>query len=299
MRLLVLLIGIAVSAAYAAAAARPAADAVDGRIVFTSDRAGNYDVWSMRADGSHLRRLTKTPRLEEHCPAWSPNGRWIAFTRRGVLPADLYVMRADGSHVRRVLKLRGGETCPRWSPDGRRLVFVRMDNTLPKPVHAVYTVGVGGKGLRKLSPIDDAWEIADWRGGRIVFESTQPPEDGLNIWSMRADGSDRRQIAGQTTVASFRHPHWSPDGRRIVFTSDADGREQVWTMNADGSGQVAVTKGPVGSLEPGWSPSGGKIVYVNVVGNTQPDIFIANADGSGVRRLTSSRRVDREPDWTS
>jgi TolB protein len=70
-------------------------------------------------------------------------------------------------------------------------------------------------------------------------------------------------------------------------------------MNADGSGQVAVTRGPVGSFEPGWSPGGGKIVYVNVVGNSRPDIFVANANASGVRRLTNSRRVDLEPDWTS
>ena len=174
---------------------------------------------------------------------------------------------------------------------------MRMDNTLPSPVHAVYTVGVNGKGLRKLSLINDAWEIADWRGGRIVFESTQPPEEGLNIWSMRGDGSDRRLIAGQTTVANYRHPHWSPDGRRIVFTNDADGHEQVWTMNSDGSGQAAVTRGRFGSVEPGWSPDGRKLVYATVVGNAQPDIFVANANGSGIRRLTTSKRIDKEPDW--
>lgn len=297
MRTLALLTVAAASVAFAVANARPAAQAGAGRIAFTSDRAGNFDIWSMRADGSRQRRLTKTPRLEEHCPAWSPNGRLIAFTRRGVLPADLYVMRADGSRVHRVLKLRGDEKCPRWSPDGRRLVFVRLDNTLPSPIHAVYTVGVDGKGLRKLSAINDAWEISDWRNGRIVFESTQPPEEGLNIWSMRPDGSDRRWIAGQTTVANYRHPRWSADGRRIIFTTDADGREQVWAMNADGSGQAAVTKGSVASLEPGWSPDGRKIVYSTVVGNRQPEIFVANASGSGVRRLTHSRRIDNEPDW--
>jgi TolB protein len=129
-----LFLSVAALGALTFSAARPASSSTAavprGSIVFTSDRDGDYDIWTMRADGSRLRRLTRN-RIEDRCPSWSPDGRWIAFTRRNVYPLDLFVMRADGSGLRRVLKLRGTDSCPMWSPDGRRLVFVRMDNTLP------------------------------------------------------------------------------------------------------------------------------------------------------------------------
>ena len=253
MRAFLVLVPAAALAACAVSFAGPAsgsnAAARNGLIAFTSDRAGSYDIWTMRADGSHLRRLTKD-RQEDHCPSWSPDGRLIAFTRRYVHPADLFVMRADGSGVRRVLKLRGEEICPRWSPDGKRLVFVRMDNTLPSPVHAVYTVRVDGRGLRKLSTLNDAWEMTDWgRNGRILF------------------------------------------------TNDREGDEELWVMNADGSGMTPLTKNGIADFFPAWSPDGRKIVFAHTVANKQPEIFIANPDGSGERRLTHWRRIDNEPDW--
>jgi Tol biopolymer transport system component len=299
-RALVVLVAAAALGACAVFFAAPTsgsnAAARNGLIAFTSDRDGDYDIWTMRADGSHLRKLTKD-RQEDHCPSWSPDGRWIAFTRRNVHLADLFVMRADGSHVRRVLKLRGAETCPRWSPDGNRLAFVRMDGTLPSPVHAVYTVGVDGRGLRKLSPLNEAWEITDWgRNARILFESDYPPETRLSIWSMRADGSDRRRITEGLTE-THRHPRWSPDSRRIAFTNDREGDEELWLMNADGSGMTPLTNNTITDFEPGWSPDGRKLVFARTVANKQPEIFIANADGSGERRLTHWRRIDSEPDW--
>ena len=300
MRAFLVLVPAAALAACAVSFAGPAsgsnAAARNGLIAFTSDRAGSYDIWTMRADGSHLRRLTKD-RQEDHCPSWSPDGRLIAFTRRYVHPADLFVMRADGSGVRRVLKLRGEEICPRWSPDGKRLVFVRMDNTLPSPVHAVYTVRVDGRGLRKLSTLNDAWEMTDWgRNGRILFESDYPPETRISIWSMRADGSDRRRVTEGLTE-THRHPRWSPDSRRILFTNDREGDEELWVMNADGSGMTPLTKNGIADFFPAWSPDGRKIVFARTVGNKQPEIFIANPDGSGERRLTHWRRIDNAPDW--
>ena len=228
--------------------------------MFTSDRDGDYDIWTMRADGSRLRKLTRN-RIEDRCPSWSPNGRWIAFTRRNVYPPDLLVMRADGSGLRRVLKLRGTDSCPAWSPDGRRLVFVRMDNTLPTPVHAVYTVAANGSALRRLTPLNEAWENADWgRNGRIVFESTYAIEGRINIWSMRPDGSDRRRLT-EAPTESHLHPRWSPDGRRIVFTNNRNGDEELYVMNADGSGMKAITDNGLNDWDPGWSPDGRKLVF--------------------------------------
>jgi TolB protein len=283
-------------AATTVSVARPSdrAASVSGLIAFASDRDGDFDIWTMRPDGSRLRKLTKN-RLEDRCPSWSPNGRWIAYTRRGVHLPDLYVMRRDGSGVRRVAKLRGTETCPTWSRDGKRLVFTRFDTSSPD----VFTIGINGRGLRRLTKLHDAWEIAaSARTGRIAYECRYPPETGGNICTMRADGGDRRRLTNSVPTETYSHPAWSRDAGRLVFTDNREGNDDVFTMSASGSGVVRITRTGTNEADPDWSPDGRRLVWAGAGARGLPDLFVANADGSGVRRLTSWRRIDREPAWT-
>ena len=102
------------------------------RIAFTSDRDGDYEIYTIRPDGTDLRRLTHTPGNDAH-NAWSPDGEWIAFTSaRGGFKdeaalhpynpqpyGDLYVMRADGSDVRQLTDDQFEEGTPSWLPTRR------------------------------------------------------------------------------------------------------------------------------------------------------------------------------------
>ena len=103
------------------------------RIVFTSDRDGDFEVYTIKIDGTDLQRLTRSPGNDAHT-AWSPDGEWIAFaSARGgfkdeaplhpynVQPyGDLYVMRADGSDVRRLTDDQFEDGTPSWRPLQRR-----------------------------------------------------------------------------------------------------------------------------------------------------------------------------------
>jgi WD40-like Beta Propeller Repeat len=95
-----------------------------------------------------------------------------------------------------------------------------------------------------------------------------------------------------------RTPVWSPDGRRIAFTSRRDGNWEVYVVNADGSGQRRLTRNAAGDFAPTWSPDGRKIVFerrrdVNPMGG---GLYVVNADGSGQRRLT--RDGQDAPAWS-
>src|SRR6266508_2743394 len=93
-----------------------------GKIAFVPSRAGNPEIYTINTDGTDLTRLTNDPAIDDE-PAWSPDGRRIAFVRN----FELYVMNADGSNVRRTFSGNLTQN-PSWSPDGTKIVYSALSN---------------------------------------------------------------------------------------------------------------------------------------------------------------------------
>ncbi len=87
-----------------------------GRIVFASDRDGDWDIYVMKADGGNVRQLTDDPALDLD-PAWSPDGTRIAFSSERNGDRDIYVMGVDGENVRQLTDDPAWDTEPAWSPE--------------------------------------------------------------------------------------------------------------------------------------------------------------------------------------
>ena len=136
--------------------------------------------------------------------------------------------------------------------------------------------------------------------GDLLKEAGLVPPEGLNV----ADGPvvvvapTPAPATGLTVHDAFDSgPDWSPDGRRIAFTSDRDGRSEVYVMNADGSGVTRLTHNDAVDSSPAWSPDGRRIAFHSTLdGNWE--IYVMNADGSGVTRLTNNAAFDGYPDWS-
>ncbi|HYU38275.1 MAG TPA: tetratricopeptide repeat protein, partial [Acidimicrobiia bacterium] len=267
----------------------------DSKIVFVTDRdgpdpighLGNSEIYVMNPDGSDQRRLTVHDGIDNQ-PAWSPDGKRIAFSRGLVTGVDVFVMNADGSEQKRVTHLTdtdlGGGLGPTWSPDGTRIAFqsyVQPD---------IYVINVDGTGLRNLTnhPARDLQPAWSPDGSRIAFLSNR---DGRpEVYVMNADGTGpvRLTVNAQSSEGTPRwnpSPAWSPDGTKIAFASDRDGDVEIYVMNADGTGLVRLTFNPGEDGEPSWSPDGRRIAFHRrVLGHAQ--VFVMNADGSNVTRLT-------------
>jgi Tol biopolymer transport system component len=125
--------------------------------------------------------------------------------------------------------------------------------------------------------------------GRIVFE-----QDSF-IYSIRQDGSDRRQL---TTDTRSRNPRWSPDGRLIVFQRAGD----IWVMAADGGSARQVTSGAANDINPSWSPDGGQLVFSRTTDGTLAgrSLYVVPAAGGAARLLTTrSDGCAVEPTWSA
>ena len=129
-----------------------------GRITFTSDRDGDdLEIYTMRADGSKVRRLTSN-KLNDEFPNWSPNGRAIAFHRERNGNFDVYRMRRDGGGVKRLTTNRAGDGLPAFSPNGRMIAFFSESGGSPD----LFTMRRGGGGQTNRTN-SKAFEFApDW-----------------------------------------------------------------------------------------------------------------------------------------
>jgi len=115
---------------------------------------------------------------------------------------------------------------------------------------------------------------------------------------MNADGSSQTRLTTNSASDFEQQPSWSPDGRKIAFTSTRDGNNQIYVMNADGSGPTRLTTNSTGDFEPSWSPDGSKISFTSTR-DLHSEIYVMNADGSGQTRLTTTNNVvlNGGPDW--
>lgn len=105
---------------------------------------------------------------------------------------------------------------------------------------------------------------------------------------MNADGSEQTRLTNNPKVDNW--PNWSPDGKRIAFTSYRDGNAEIYVMNADGSGQMQLTDNPASDLWPVWSPDGSRIAFVSdrnypdtecILAECQYDIYVMAVPANG------------------
>jgi Tol biopolymer transport system component len=297
-----------------------------GTIAFTSTRDGNAEVYSMRADGSHLRDLTRNL-AQDGQPAWSPDGTRIAFVSSRDGNAEIYVMRADGNGARRLTHSPdANDTAPVWSPDGRKLAFM-CTTAIPRLVTGICVVDAAGGNERRLTTPSEGDNLyPQWSHNSEVILCTRS-YGGYSVWELRADGGGeslflaggaeaayspdgahvaalgrtpgdrrwslyvgRRRISHAARTADS--PTWSPQGDRLAFVSGGD----VYVVDADGGSQHRLTHGVGTSLSPEWSADGAWMVFERLRG-ARSDVYVVRADGSGERNLTGGTGKNGGPVW--
>ena len=216
------------------------------------------NIYVISADGSGLRRLTRTGEAEDHGPAWSPDGTRLAFARRentgrSVWITNIWVIDADGSAPRMLTSApEDHNTDPNWSPEGTRLAFVRREREGSSDIWVMNADGCSGLRLTN-APEDDTGPNWSPDGTRLAFVRRER-ERSSDIWVMNAHGSGVTRLTDHPALDEA--PAWSPDGTRLAFHSNRDGNYEIYVMNADGSGVTRLTDHPAPDRFPSWSPVG-------------------------------------------
>jgi Tol biopolymer transport system component len=262
----------------------------NGRIAFVQ----GPDIYTMNPDGSDIRQLTAfSDDNFAFWENWSPDGKLLVFSR--FPPPDsfgqLWLMNADGSNQHVLLDDPGyDDEAPSFSPDGSHLIFSRcgpLDGEFPC---AIYRVNLDGSGLSQITPV--RIELQDFEsayspdGTTIAFGSFG--RDGIiaAVHLMHPDGTRIRELSAAELLGSA--PDWSPDGRRLIFTTKCCNPElpNLVIISRDGERvrQVTNDQGVIAAGRSSWSPQGDAIVFRSTNLETgENGIYIINADGTGLK----------------
>jgi YD repeat-containing protein len=283
----------------------PMPQAGSTRIVFTSNRDGRAQIYSMDATGSNLIRLTNNGSNDDH-PRWSPNGTKILFQSDRDDPAtgtyDIYVMNADGTGQTRLTSDVADDCNAVWSPDGSKIVFQGLRNGT---YYQVFVMNADGTNqLNKSNGVAADYQPS-WspNGSKIAFASERDHAGMPSVYSMNIDGSSQTRLTFSSELVRDEQPAWSRNGTKIAFVSTRDANKEIYVMNADGSSQARLTNTLENDDSPYWSPDGTQIVFRSERERDSYDpmqqLWMMSADGSNQTLLAGNGFGDYSPSWSA
>ena len=274
---------------------------LDGQYLALADRTSPSDPDSLFllsiATGEKI-RLTRAPEesLGDGLPAFSPDGHRLAFAEFFGENSQLCVLRLNGDGPPTITaSVTAGPAGLDWTPDGREIVFAH---------NQLWRVSAEGGRPVRLPNTDIIFQVALSRRARRFAYSKMLFIAG--IW--RFDGPETPASAARQPVKVISSngldmaPQFSPDGKKVVFTSDRSGSAELWVSDRDGSAPVQLTNMGgdwLSSGSPRWSPDGSHVAFDSCTRDSCWSIYVVSIESRVVRRLTSGPVDCSRPGWSA
>ncbi|MFQ5453600.1 MAG: Tol-Pal system beta propeller repeat protein TolB [Candidatus Zixiibacteriota bacterium] len=215
-------------------------------IYFTSYMNGDPQLYKVNINSLKISQVASYPGIIA-APAISPEGNKIACVLSKDGNSEIYVLNLKGKVIKRLTRHRAIDTAPTWSPDGRMIAFSSDRSGSPQ----IYIMDSDGLNVRRLTFRSKYNDSPIWsaRGDRITFVS-RTKSGRFDLASIDTSGTDNRIL---TELGMNENPHFSPDGKHIIFSSTRLGPREIFTMDITGRNQRRLTRSGKCS-NPFWGP---------------------------------------------
>ena len=232
-----------------------------GRIVFQGCGDDGCQIYVVNPDGTGLRRVTSSG--TNFLPSWSPDGRFIVYSKASPTGAGIWIVDAAGRRPRLVTP-EEGDLWAHVTPDGSHIVFTNFTGDGDGSISVVRTDGSHEHQIAPNSGASYNDPVVSPDGHRIAFMRWHVHNKRMGIYSMPRHGGPERAVT--PTALEGWAPDWSPDGKRVLFSSHIFGElpnGAVYSVRSDGADVQKLTHPPfpLEDYEASWSPSGERIVF--------------------------------------
>lgn len=261
----------------------------DSKIAFLSSLSGKKEIYISDFDGHNSKQFTRHENITLF-PAWSSDGKWMAYTSYAKGQPDLYIRNLTKNRVA-TLDKQGIQITPAWVPGKFELAATLSFSGDQE----IYLLTGGGKIIKRLTnsrgiDVEPTWSPA---GKQMAFVSKRSGTPQIYIKDMTSGRVRRLTFQGRYNT----QPEWSPKGDKIVYSAMDAGRIDIYTIEVDGGNRVKLTENQGDNEAPSWSPDGSLIVF-NSTREGRSKIYIMTAFGTDQRRLISMPGEQTNPKWS-
>jgi Tol biopolymer transport system component len=260
------------------------------KVVFTSNRDGNKNIYSINIDGTGLTRLTSYSGSDFY-PEASPDGRKITYASDIGGIWQIMVMDWNGKNKKQITHNSFRCGYPSWSFDGKYIYFEAYING-DWELYRIKSDGTGQKRLTFNSSYNDWHPNGHPFKYEVIYESGVTGKE--NIYVMSHSGSGIRKIGG--SGPRRRVPDVSNDGKKITYMRYSGSNSDIWIMDYNGQNEIKLTSNPDWDGHPSFSPDDKYIIYDEIKGSKEDLIIIDIASGAKTN-ITNSSSIDEDPSF--
>ena len=261
----------------------------ESKIAFLSSADGKKEIYISEFDGQDPKQFSHHENITLF-PAWSSDGKWMAYTSYVKGHPDLYIRNIRENQVT-ALDMQGIQITPAWVPGKFELAATLSFSGDQE----IYLLTGGGKIIKRLTnsrgiDVEPTWSPD---GKQMAFVSKRSGTPQIYIKEMASGRVRRLTFQGRYNT----QPDWSPKGDKIVYSSMDAGRIDIHTIEVDGGNNVKLTENQGDNEAPSWSPDGSLIVF-NSTREGRSKIYVMTAFGTDQRRLISMPGEQTNPKWS-